>query len=124
LEFPLGAGPGQGNAELAIVVNPSETEPALSYTLVCQDGLPAAESKHPEAEAACAALKSKPELLNPPARSTDQACTEQYGGPQRASVTGVVDGTPVEVSFARRNGCEIAAWNTAVDVLGTTGGAL
>lgn len=124
LESPLGAGPGQGNAELAILVTPSETAPAINYTLVCQDGVPAAESKHPTAEAACTALKNKPALLNPPARSTDRACTQQYGGPQRATVTGIVDGTPVEATFARTDGCEIAAWNAAADVLGPTGGAL
>lgn len=124
LESPLGTGPGQGNAELAIVVTPSETETAINYTLVCRDGVPAAESKHPTAEAACTALKNQPALLNPPARSTDRACTQQYGGPQRATVTGIVDGTPVETNFARTDGCEIAAWNAAADVLGPTGGAL
>ncbi|WP_309108217.1 SSI family serine proteinase inhibitor [Arthrobacter sp.] len=110
--------------ELAIVVTPSETEPAINYTLVCQDGAPAAESKHPQADAACTALKNHPAILNAPARSTDRACTQQYGGPQRATVTGIVDGTPVDVSFARTDGCQIAAWNAAGDVLGPTGGAL
>jgi hypothetical protein len=124
LESPLGTGPGQGNAELAIVVTPSESERPMNYTLVCQDGVPAAESKHPTAEAACTALKNHPALLNPPARGTDRACTQQFGGPQRATVTGILDGTPVERSFARTDGCEIAAWNAAGDVLGPTGGAL
>src|SRR5688572_17789941 len=32
----LGPGPGQGNAELSILVKPSETAADLSYTLVCQ----------------------------------------------------------------------------------------
>lgn len=124
LESPLGTVPGQGNAELAIVVTPSDTESAINYTLVCQDGVPASESKHPTAEAACTALKNQPSILNPPGRSTDRACTQQYGGPQRAMVTGIVDGTPVEANFARTDGCEIAAWNAAGDVLGPTGGAL
>jgi hypothetical protein len=120
---PAASGPGEGNAELSIMVKPSEAEPALNYTLVCQGGTPAAESQHPAAETACAALKENPALLNPSTKNTAQACTEQYGGPQQATVTGVIDGTPVDVSFARTNGCEISAWEAAEAVLGSTGGA-
>jgi len=117
------AGPGAGNAELAILVKPSESEPAISYTLVCRNGVPAAESKHPAAEAACAALKNNAALLSPPTKGSAQACTEQYGGPQRATVTGTVDETPIDATFARTNGCEISAWNAAQDILGPAGAA-
>jgi hypothetical protein len=117
------AGPGAGNAELAIVVKPSATEPAVSYTLVCRDGAPAAESNHPRADAACAALKNNAALLSPAPKDATRACTEQYGGPQTATVTGIVDDTPVDTAFARTNGCEIGAWTAAEDVLGATGGA-
>lgn len=117
------AGPGAGNAELAIMVRPSPTEAAVNYTLVCRGGLPTAESKHPRPEAACAALKNNAALLSPVPKSKDVACTEQYGGPQTATVTGIVDDTPVDATFARTNGCEIGAWNAAQDVLGASGGA-
>lgn len=117
------SGPGAGNAELAIMVKPSANEPAVNYTLVCRDGVPTAESKHPKPEAACAALKNNAALLSPDTKNTAQACTEQYGGPQQATVTGIVDSTPVDVMFARTNGCEIGAWNAAQDVLGDSGGA-
>lgn len=117
------SGPGRGNAELAITVIPSEGEPPVNHTLVCEAGLPAAESSHPSAEAACAALKDNAALLNPATLGTAQACTEQYGGPQKATVTGVVDGISVEAEFARTNGCEISAWDAAKDVLGAAGGA-
>jgi hypothetical protein len=117
------AGPGAGNAELAIMVKPSPTEPAVNYTLVCRNGVPTAESKHPKPEAACAALKDNAALLSPAPKSTAQACTEQYGGPQTATVTGIVDDTPVDTTFARTNGCEISAWDAAQDVLGASGGA-
>ena len=120
---PLTSGPGQGNAELAIMVKPSETGIPANFTLVCQNGAPAAESQHPDAAAACTALKNNPAILGPAARATNQPCTQQYGGPQQATVTGVVDGSPVEASFSLRDGCEIAAWNAAKDVLGSSGGA-
>ena len=38
------------------------------------------------------------------------ACTEIYGGPQRARVVGVVGGKRVWATITRRNGCEIARW--------------
>jgi hypothetical protein len=120
---PLTSGPGQGNAELAIMVKTSETGTPASFTLVCQKGVPAAESQHPDAAAACTALKNNPAILGPAPRATDQACTQQYGGPQQATVTGVVDGIPVEAGFSLRDGCAIAAWNAAKDVLGSSGGA-
>lgn len=121
---PLTSGPGQGNAELAIMVKPSETGTPENFTLVCVDGVPAAESQHPDAAAACLALKNNAALLSPAPRPTDQACTMQYGGPQEATVTGMVDGQPVETTFTLRNGCEIADWNAAKDVIGSTGGAV
>jgi hypothetical protein len=120
---PRTSGPGAGNAELAIMIKPSESQPAVNYTLVCKDGVPAEESDHPSAAKACTALKNNPAALSPAPRSTDQACTQQYGGPQEATVTGIVDDTPVDASFARRDGCEISQWNAAADILGSAGGA-
>lgn len=117
------SGPGQGNAELSIIITPSEGEPETSYTLVCADGVPAAESVHPAADAACSALKENAGLLSPNTPGTAQACTQQWGGPQKATVTGVVDGVPVDAAFSRTNGCEISSWDAARDVLGVAGGA-
>lgn len=121
---PLPSGPGQGNAELSIMIKPSETGAPTSFTLVCQNGAPAAESQHPNAAAACTALKNTPAILSPAPPAKDQVCTQQYGGPQQATVTGVVDGRNVEASFSLRDGCEIALWNAAKDVLGSAGGAV
>ncbi len=116
-------GPGAGNAELAIMVKPTSTDPAVNYTLVCRDGVASEESTHPKADAACAALKDNAALLSPVTKDPNLACTEQYGGPQTATVTGIVDGTPIDSTFARTNGCEIGAWDAAQDVLGASSGA-
>ena len=37
-------------------------------------------------------------------------CTEIYGGPQRARVTGSVNGARVWATFTRTNGCNIDRW--------------
>ena len=105
------------------MIKPSETGTATNFTLVCQNGVPAAESQHPNAAAACIAIKNNPAILSPVPAGKDQTCTQQYGGPQVATVTGVVDGRPVQATFSLTDGCEIAAWNAAKDVLGSSGGA-
>lgn len=114
----LPPGPGGGSAELAIVVKPSDSEPAIHYTLTCKAGAPTDESQHPSAATACQALKNNPAVLIPQPRNKDVVCTQQYGGPQTATVTGVVDGVPVDMSFTRRDGCEISQWNAAASILG------
>lgn len=114
----LPPGPGPGDAELTITVKPSDTEPAINYTLTCRNGAPTNESRHPTAAKACDVLKNSPGVLAPQPRGKDVVCTQQYGGPQTANVTGIVDGMPVDISFARRDGCEISQWNAADSILG------
>jgi hypothetical protein len=41
----------------------------------------------------------------------DVVCTDIYGGPQQALVTGRHAGRRVWATFAARNGCEIERWN-------------
>lgn len=50
-------------------------------------------------------------VFAPPA--TNQICTEQYGGPEVATVTGTFDGDAVSATFSRTNGCEIARFDAA-----------
>ncbi|OFI38692.1 hypothetical protein BIU82_03955 [Arthrobacter sp. SW1] len=115
------ASPGKGDAELSIIITPAPGTEPLSYTLVCRDGAPTGESKHPNAAAACAALKDNPALLTRAPRPTDRACTMQYGGPETAVVSGAVDGVGVESSYKLTDGCEIGAWEGAKAVLGSSG---
>ena len=45
-------------------------------------------------------------------RPTGQVvCTEIYGGPAVAEILGTLDGTEVNATFARSDGCEIALWD-------------
>jgi hypothetical protein len=45
------------------------------------------------------------------------ACTQQYGGPETATVKGTFKGEPVDAKFSRENGCEIARWEDAKAIL-------
>jgi hypothetical protein len=49
----------------------------------------------------------------------DQACTQIYGGPETATIQGTLNGDPVDASFSRTDGCQIARWQRVRDVLAT-----
>jgi hypothetical protein len=51
----------------------------------------------------------------------NQACTQQYGGPETATVKGTLDGKEVDAKFSRENGCEIERWEAAKPLLEAAG---
>jgi hypothetical protein len=105
--------------ELVVTVDPGDGVPD-EWSLTCDPP----GGTHPDPEAACAALADlDPDVMA--AVPGDQMCTQQFGGPQTATIAGRWDGTDVDASFSRENGCEIARWDALVDVLQHSGdGAL
>jgi hypothetical protein len=51
----------------------------------------------------------------------DVACTELFGGPQTATISGTLAGEQVDARFSRQNGCEIARWDKVAALLGEAG---
>jgi hypothetical protein len=92
--------------ELAIDIDPGNGSNPLNWTLVCA-GTP--DGTLPDPAAACAHLEGMDDPFAP--LPDDVACTEQYGGPQTAHVTGRWDGEPVDVELSRVNGCTISQWD-------------
>ena len=63
----------------------------------------------PHRASACRQLAGlKAPFAQPP---KDLACTQIYGGPQEALVTGRFRGRPVHARFSRKDGCQIERWN-------------
>ncbi|WP_329456723.1 SSI family serine proteinase inhibitor [Streptomyces sp. NBC_01497] len=97
---------------------PSEVPDSVAsttYELRCAP----AGGTHPDAAAACERLDGigtdgRDPFAPVPA---GQLCTQIYGGPATAHVTGVWHGRAVDATFDRRNGCEIARWRQLVPVL-------
>lgn len=75
---------------------------------------------HPDAADACAELAALEDPFAPV--PPNLACTEIYGGPQRAKVTGTYRGEPVTAKFNRTDGCEIARWDAHAELLVVGGG--
>ena len=45
------------------------------------------------------------------------ACTQIYGGPEEATIKGTIRGNPVDATFSRTDGCEIARWESVEALL-------
>jgi hypothetical protein len=100
-------------AELTVTVDSDGDGPAKPKTATVKCG-PASDSKE------CAALADmKPEAFEPV--PGDMACTQQYGGPETATVQGTFKGQQVDAKFSRVNGCEISRWETMSPVLAVAG---
>lgn len=88
-------------------------------TLTCRGSLQRAGgflAGNAPASALCARARSiKPLLTTQPDRQ--RACTQIYGGPETARVTGTIDETKVDRRFSRTNGCEIADYSRAAALL-------
>jgi hypothetical protein len=110
-----GSAPGEPApaTRLTVSVDPDGDgpEPAKRSTATCGAG---------QDDRKCAAVaKLRPEDFEP--TPDDVACTELFGGPQTATVSGTLDGTAVEGRFARHDGCEIARWDKLAGLLGEAG---
>ncbi|TPQ18869.1 SSI family serine proteinase inhibitor [Streptomyces sporangiiformans] len=86
-----------------------------TYELDCHP----AGGTHPDAQAACAQLDRRTHWGQDPFAPSrpDGMCTMQYGGPATAHVTGTWAGRPIDATYERGDGCEIARWDALVPVL-------
>lgn len=100
-------------ADLSIVVEHPERA-TIEYRLRCLGDTATLEPEgtYVDAQAACLALANPAVVTRlvegPPA---DQVCTEQYGGPDVATITGTIDDEQVDAAVDRTNGCGISDWD-------------
>jgi len=93
------------------------------FVLLAADGEPAAGSTVPDPRAALAAVEQYGEEVFFPMPRPDRRCTQIYGGPQTATVTGTFQDRPVDCHFSRTDGCEIAKWRSMAPLLGGVTGS-
>ncbi|MGX1504694.1 UNVERIFIED_CONTAM: hypothetical protein RKD43_003319 [Streptomyces graminofaciens] len=104
---------------LTVIVSASgNTRTDGRYELECGP----AGGTHPSAESACSRLEELAREQQDPFApvAEDQMCTQQFGGPATARVTGTWQGRQVDAIFDRSNGCEISRWQTLEPVLPNT----
>jgi hypothetical protein len=100
-----------GQDELVIMASTGEAA-AVTWQLTCSPP----QGSHPDPATACRVLTEHGDQALP-AVSGDTACTQIYGGPETATITGTWRGRPVNSSFSRVNGCEIARWTALTGLL-------
>jgi Subtilisin inhibitor-like len=116
IALALSAGGAQaagGTTALRIVVRTSPDATARVTALRCD---PARGTVARPASACRRLLSGGRSLFAPTPRGV--ACTQIYGGPQAAVVTGTLAGGRIWATFHRRDGCEVARWNRVSFLLG------
>jgi hypothetical protein len=117
-----GAGPATAAAaeppvRLTIVFMRSHSGPPHVAHLRCSGSRAGADGFLRDAgpASACARARRIATLLT--TRPHPRACTQLYGGPERARVTGRIGGSRVARRFGRTDGCQIADWTKAQPLL-------
>ena len=109
-----GGAPASGSAaassspadELVVELVAEQGGAAQTYRLSC-DPQPAGDLPDPAAACTQLAGQSDPFAALP----ADTICTQLFGGPQTAQVTGRWAGEPVDLQLSRTDGCRIAQWD-------------
>lgn len=117
-----GAGPPPGSSadvDLEITVDHPDIE-AYTYSIACSGDEASVDGVEGiDAAAACTQLSQpgvQERLVEGP--PTDRVCTEIYGGPDTATISGTIDGSSVDTVIDRTNGCGISEWDELLaDVL-------
>ncbi|MEU8603129.1 MULTISPECIES: SSI family serine proteinase inhibitor [Streptomyces] len=118
-----GAGASTGSVpagdHLTVTVRDAGAGADGTFELYCNPG----GGTHPDPEGACAAVERDTRWGQDAFAPVPEGsvCTMQYGGPATAHVTGVWAGRPVDVTYDRRDGCEISRWDRMVPLLPEVG---
>jgi hypothetical protein len=100
-----------GKADLTILLDDGFGVRA-TWTLTCDP----VGGSHPSPSTACGVLgASGAEAL--PGSPTDQMCTQEYGGPQKALIRGTWRGKALSSQLTLENGCEISRWSSLLGLL-------
>ena len=100
-----------GDTDLTIVINDGSGS-TKTWRLTCNP----AGGTHPDPPAACEALETNGAAALPPVPK-DKACTQIYGGPETATISGTWQGQRVMSTFARNDGCQISRWKLMAGLL-------
>jgi hypothetical protein len=109
------SGPSDGAADLTIVVVDGAGASTTHHLTCAPPG-----GDHPSPEVACRVLAERGVKALPPVPA-GALCTQIYGGPETAHITGTWRGEQVDSRLSRQNGCEIARWNALAGLLPRAG---
>lgn len=103
-----------GSVDLTIMVDAGSGQQTWKLTCAPPGGT------HPDPETACQVLAASGKTALP-AVPKDRMCTQIYGGPEKATISGTWNGQPVMSTLSRKNGCEIGRWKALEGLLPKAG---
>ena len=109
--------------DLTVRLTEAPEAPEYVFRLAASGGALAEGCTLPDSAAALAAVEQHGEEIFFPKPGPPKMCTQQYGGPQVAVVTGWFLGREVASQFSRTDGCEIARWRAMAPLLGGVAGS-
>lgn len=109
--LPTASTPAPAGDELTIAVRDASGA-SITWRLTCSPP----GGNHPDPATACRVLEQHAAAALP-AVPKDRRCSQVYGGPETATVTGRWQGQAVRSTLSRINGCEISRWNALVGLL-------
>jgi hypothetical protein len=115
--------PSRLDVDLTIRLTEVPGGPQHTFRLEASGGTPGAGCTLPDPAAALEAVQRFGEDIFFPRPGPPKMCTQQYGGPQVAVVTGWFLDRPVHTQFSRTDGCEIARWRAMAPLLGGVAGS-
>ncbi len=108
---PTPSSASSSRTDLVVESRDAPAAPVVVHRLRCDP----AGGDHPRPRAACRDVAAAAAALAP--APADELCTQQYGGPQTARISGTYRGRQVDVRLDRTDGCAIARWEALGDVL-------
>ena len=115
--------PSRHEIDLTIRLTEAPGAPEQVFRFAASGGSPAAGCTLPDPAAALGAVTRFGEDIFFPKPGPPKMCTQQYGGPQTAVVTGWLLGREVNSEFSRTDGCEISRWRALAPLLGGVAGS-
>jgi hypothetical protein len=101
-----------GSAQVRLAIEAQDGRGAVKRAqLVCAGGEVTARGLAPDRNLCATARNLAPFLSAKPA--ADRVCTQIYGGPETARISGQIEGRRIERRFSRSDGCRVADWDRA-----------
>ena len=116
---PATDGISQADNDLQVEVDLGDGSAPVTWTLTCVGFV---EGSHPQAQAACDHLAALESPFAP--LPDDVVCSQQYGGPETAQITGRWHADDVDLELSRTDGCRISQWESLGPVLPPVEGAV
>lgn len=110
-----------GTVDLTVSIKATADADAKDFVLACSNNAVDPATTLFNGKGACARVLELGTEFFQAKPDPNKMCTQQYGGPQTAEVSGTINDQTVSASFSLIDGCQISRWDAMEPVLGAGG---